>query len=193
MREYRGTLTEPGKNSPYRDRSRGREPRSVPADEERRIPRRLADAAGQDRHGLAQLQHARPGHVPHPARHASPHGRQVVHLPDVRLHARRERFASSGSRIRSARWSSRTTGRCTTGISKQLGIYHPQQIEFARLNLTYTVMSKRKLLELVQGRPRDRLGRSAHADASAACAAAATRPRPCATSARRSAWRNTTA
>jgi glutaminyl-tRNA synthetase len=32
-----------------------------------------------------------------------------------------------------------------------LGIFHPQQIEFARLNLTYTVMSKRKLLELVQG------------------------------------------
>jgi glutaminyl-tRNA synthetase len=33
----------------------------------------------------------------------------------------------------------------------QLGIYHPRQIEFARLNLTYTVMSKRKLLELVKG------------------------------------------
>ena len=32
----------------------------------------------------------------------------------------------------------------------ELGIYHPQQIEFARLNLTYTVMSKRKLLELVK-------------------------------------------
>src|SRR4029077_12859721 len=32
----------------------------------------------------------------------------------------------------------------------QLGIYHPQQIEFARLSLTYTVMSKRKLLELVK-------------------------------------------
>ena len=30
-----------------------------------------------------------------------------------------------------------------------LGIYHPQQIEFARLNLTYTVMSKRRLLQLV--------------------------------------------
>jgi glutaminyl-tRNA synthetase len=30
-------------------------------------------------------------------------------------------------------------------------IHHPQQIEFARLNLTYTVMSKRKLLELVKG------------------------------------------
>ncbi len=33
----------------------------------------------------------------------------------------------------------------------QLGVHHPQQIEFARLNLSHTVMSKRKLLELVQG------------------------------------------
>ncbi|WCB46327.1 glutamine--tRNA ligase/YqeY domain fusion protein [Nitratidesulfovibrio vulgaris] len=32
-----------------------------------------------------------------------------------------------------------------------LGIYHPQQIEFARLNLTYTVLSKRKLIQLVEG------------------------------------------
>jgi glutaminyl-tRNA synthetase len=32
-----------------------------------------------------------------------------------------------------------------------LGIYHPQQIEFARLNLSYTIMSKRKLLTLVEG------------------------------------------
>jgi glutaminyl-tRNA synthetase len=32
----------------------------------------------------------------------------------------------------------------------ELGVYHPQQIEFARLNLTYTVMSKRRLLQLVQ-------------------------------------------
>ena len=32
----------------------------------------------------------------------------------------------------------------------ELDIYHPQQIEFARLNLTFTVMSKRKLLQLVK-------------------------------------------
>lgn len=32
----------------------------------------------------------------------------------------------------------------------ELDIYHPQQIEFARLNLSYTVMSKRKLLQLVK-------------------------------------------
>jgi glutaminyl-tRNA synthetase len=34
----------------------------------------------------------------------------------------------------------------------QLEVYHPQQIEFARLNLNHTVMSKRKLLELVKGK-----------------------------------------
>jgi len=34
---------------------------------------------------------------------------------------------------------------------ENLGIHHPQQIEFARLNLTHTVMSKRKLLQLVDG------------------------------------------
>ncbi|MCX7927254.1 MAG: glutamine--tRNA ligase/YqeY domain fusion protein [Candidatus Omnitrophica bacterium] len=35
-------------------------------------------------------------------------------------------------------------------ILDELGIYHPQQIEFARLNLSHTVLSKRKLLTLVQ-------------------------------------------
>jgi len=33
---------------------------------------------------------------------------------------------------------------------EQLGIHHPRQIEFARLNLNYTIMSKRKLLRLVE-------------------------------------------
>ena len=33
----------------------------------------------------------------------------------------------------------------------KLGIYHPRQIEFARLGLTYTVMSKRRFIELVNG------------------------------------------
>ena len=35
-------------------------------------------------------------------------------------------------------------------LIQEIGIYAPRQIEFARLNLSYTVMSKRKLLELVQ-------------------------------------------
>ncbi|MCJ7821669.1 MAG: glutamine--tRNA ligase, partial [Armatimonadetes bacterium] len=33
----------------------------------------------------------------------------------------------------------------------QLGIYHPRQIEFARMNMTHTVMSKRRFIELVEG------------------------------------------
>jgi len=37
-------------------------------------------------------------------------------------------------------------------ILDELGIHHPQQIEFARLNLSHTVLSKRKLLELVEGK-----------------------------------------
>ena len=36
-------------------------------------------------------------------------------------------------------------------ILDTLGVYHPRQIEFARLNLSYTVLSKRKLIELVAG------------------------------------------
>jgi glutaminyl-tRNA synthetase len=35
---------------------------------------------------------------------------------------------------------------------EQLGIYHPQQLEFDRLNITYTLLSKRKLLSLVQNK-----------------------------------------
>ena len=35
-------------------------------------------------------------------------------------------------------------------LIEQLGIHHPQQIEFDRLNLTYTLLSKRKLLQLVR-------------------------------------------
>ncbi len=35
-------------------------------------------------------------------------------------------------------------------VLDELKVYHPQQIEFARLNLTYTVLSKRKLVELVE-------------------------------------------
>ena len=42
------------------------------------------------------------------------------------------------------------TGRCTTGSSSSSASIHPQQIEFDRLNLTYTLLSKRKLLQLVQ-------------------------------------------
>ncbi|GIS72434.1 MAG: hypothetical protein CM1200mP10_20110 [Candidatus Neomarinimicrobiota bacterium] len=34
-------------------------------------------------------------------------------------------------------------------VPRKIGVYHPQQIEFARLSLDYTVMSKRKLKQFV--------------------------------------------
>ena len=65
-----------GKSRPVRPHAQGR------------ISRRIEDPAGQGRHGVAQSQHARSGAVPDSAHGPSPHGRQVVHLSDVRLHAR---------------------------------------------------------------------------------------------------------
>ena len=106
-----------GQGEPLPQPLRGREPGPVRAHAGRRISRRLAHPARQDRHGVAQPEHARPGDVPHPARRASPHRRRVVHLPDVRLRARPVRFHRSASRTPSARWSSKTTARSTTGTS----------------------------------------------------------------------------
>ena len=49
---------------------------------------------------------------------------------------------------------------------EQLGIFPSQQIEFGRLNLTYTLLSKRKLLKLVNDGLSARMGRSKNAYAS---------------------------
>ena len=117
VREYRGTLTEPGRESPYRNRSVEENLDLFERMRAGEFPGRLAHPARQDRHGVAQPEHARSGDVPHPARRASPHRRQVVHLPDVRFRARPVATRSSASRIPSARWSSRITGRSTTGTS----------------------------------------------------------------------------
>ena len=68
------------------------EPRPVRAYEERRIPRRREGAAREDRHGPSEHALPRPDHVPHHPRRTPPHGRQVVHLPDVRLRPRTERL-----------------------------------------------------------------------------------------------------
>jgi len=74
IREHRGTFTEPGRDSPWRDRPARGEPRPVRADAEGRVRGRSAGVARQDRHGLSQHQPARPGVVPSPARRASAYG-----------------------------------------------------------------------------------------------------------------------
>ena len=84
IKAYRGTLTEPGKESPFRNRS---------VEENLDLFRRMK--AGEFPDGarvlrakiVAEHGHARHGHLPHRARDASSHGRQVVHLSDVRFRA----------------------------------------------------------------------------------------------------------
>ena len=74
IREYRGTLTEPGKNSPYRERSIRRESRPIRTHEGGEFPdgaRTLRQKSTWHR----QPQHARSGDVPDPSRNPSPHGR----------------------------------------------------------------------------------------------------------------------
>ena len=88
MRVNRGTLTEPGKNSPFRDRTRGRKPRPVPPHEGRRVSQWRARAARQDRHGVRQHQPARSDALPHRQGAASAHRHDLVDLSELRFRAR---------------------------------------------------------------------------------------------------------
>ncbi len=57
IREYRGTLTEPGKNSPYRDRTPEENFTVIPRDEGRKIPRWKQSSSCQDRYDIWKYQH----------------------------------------------------------------------------------------------------------------------------------------
>ena len=92
MREYRGTLTEPGRNSPYRDR---------PVEENLDLFQRMK--AGEFENGMRvlrakidmaspNLNMRDPGAVPNTPRIAPQDGRQVVHLSDLRFRSRPVRF-----------------------------------------------------------------------------------------------------
>ncbi len=149
VREYRGTLTEPGRNSPYRDRS---------ISENRDLFERMRAGEFPDgsRTLRAKIDMASPNlnlrdPVMYRILHASHHrtGDQWCIYPTYDFtHGQ----SDSIERI--------THSICTLEFEnhrplydwylRELGIYAPQQIEFARLNLTYTVMSKRRLLELVK-------------------------------------------
>ncbi len=149
IREYRGTLTEPGKNSPYRDRS---------IEENLDLFQRMKDGEFPDGSRVlrAKIDMASPN----------------VNLRDPImyriLHAEHPRTGDAWCIYPMYDWAHGqsdsiegiTHSICTLEFEnnrplydwfiEQLGIYAPQQIEFARLNLTYTLMSKRKLLRLVR-------------------------------------------
>ncbi|WP_434386002.1 glutamine--tRNA ligase/YqeY domain fusion protein [Melittangium boletus] len=151
MREHRGTLTEPGRDSPFRERS---------VEENLDLFRRMR--AGEFPDGArtlrAKIDMASPNFnlrdpVLYRIIHAH-HHRQGDTWCIYPMYDWAHGIEDSIERI--------THSLCTLEFENhrplydwfldQLGVYHPQQIEFSRLNLTYTVMSKRKLLELVQGK-----------------------------------------
>jgi glutaminyl-tRNA synthetase len=149
IREYRGTLTAPGKESPYRNRS---------VEENLALFERMKTGEFPDgtRVLRAKIDMAAPN----------------LNLRDpvmVRiLHATHHRTGDTWNIYPMYDWAhgqcdsieTITHSICTLEFEdhrplydwyiEQLEIFHPQQIEFARLNLTFTVMSKRRLLELVQ-------------------------------------------
>jgi glutaminyl-tRNA synthetase len=149
MRKYRGTLTEPGTPSPYRDRS---------VEENLELFQRMKAGEFPDgsRTLRAKIDMASPNlnlrdPVMYRILHAEHHrtGNQWCIYP---MYDFAHGQSDSVERI--------THSICTLEFEdhrplydwyvEQLGIYHPQQIEFDRLNITYTMMSKRKLLTLVQ-------------------------------------------
>ena len=75
MREYRGTLTEPGKESPFRNRSA----------ERREICGWRDGASGKDRYGFSEYESERPGALPDLSCGASQYRDEVVCLSDVRF------------------------------------------------------------------------------------------------------------
>ncbi len=149
IREYRGTLTEPGKDSPYRARS---------VEENLDLFQRMR--AGEFRDGSRTLR----------ARidMASPNLNMRDPVMVRILHATHHRTGDKWciyptydfAHGQSDSIEGITHSICTLEFEDhrplydwfldQLKIHHPQQIEFARLNLTHTVLSKRKLLQLVQ-------------------------------------------
>ncbi|MDP3296397.1 MAG: glutamine--tRNA ligase/YqeY domain fusion protein [Thermodesulfovibrionia bacterium] len=151
IREYRGTLIEPGKDSPYRNRS---------VEENLDLFERMR--AGEFPDGSRTLR----------AKIDMKSGNINMRDPVMYriLHAEHHRTGSKWyiypmydyAHCISDSIEKITHSICTLEFEDhrplydwfldELNIYHPQQIEFARLNLSYTVLSKRKLIELVEQR-----------------------------------------
>ena len=149
MREYRGTLTEPGKNSPYRDRS---------VDENLGLFQRMraGEFADGSRTLRAKIDMASPNinmrdpvmyRVLRSTHHRT--GDQWCIYPTYDFaHGQSDSIEGITHSICTLEFEDHRP--LYDWFLDQLNIHHPQQIEFARLNLTYTVLSKRKLLQLVR-------------------------------------------
>jgi glutaminyl-tRNA synthetase len=149
VRKQRGTLTEPGQESPYRNRSIGE---SLDLFERMR--------AGEFPDGFrtlrAKVDMASPNlnlrdPVMYRILHAEHHrtGNQWCIYPMYDFaHGQSDSIEGVTHSICTLEFEDHRP--LYDWYLDQLGVYHPQQIEFDRLNLTYTLLSKRKLLQLVQ-------------------------------------------
>ena len=148
IRAYRGTLTEPGTNSPFRDRT---------PEENLDLFRRMR--AGEFENG-ARVLRARIDMASGNINLRDPVLYRIVHASHPRTgdewciyptydfaHGQEDAIEGVTHSICTLEFENHRP--LYDWFCENLEIYHPQQIEFARLNLTYTVMSKRKLLQLV--------------------------------------------
>jgi glutaminyl-tRNA synthetase len=149
IREYRGTLTQPGRNSPYRDRS-------VEENLDLFARMRAGEFPDGSRTLRAKIDMAHPNlnmrdpvmyrilHVPHP--HVG--DKWCIYPTYDWAHGQCDSIEGITHSICTLEFENHRP--LYDWFLEQLGVFHPRQIEFARLNLTYTVLSKRKLLQLVQ-------------------------------------------
>ena len=150
IREHRGTLTEPGKESPYRNRSKEENldlferMRRGEFEEGAKVLRAKIDMAHPNMNMRDPVMY-RIKKAPHP-RTANT---WVIYPMYDWAHGLEDSIEGVTHSLCSLEYEDHRP--LYDWYLDQLPIHHPQQIEFARLNLTFTVMSKRKLLELVKG------------------------------------------
>ncbi|MDD4786442.1 MAG: glutamine--tRNA ligase/YqeY domain fusion protein, partial [Pirellulales bacterium] len=148
-RAYRGTLTRPGRNSPYRDRT---------VEENLDLFERMRAGEFPDgsRTLRAKIDMAHPNlNMRDPvmyrilrAEHHRTGDKWCIYPMYDFAHGQSDAIERITHSICTLEFENHRP--LYDWYLEALGIYRPQQIEFARLNLTYTVMSKRKLLALVQ-------------------------------------------
>jgi glutaminyl-tRNA synthetase len=150
IREYRGTLTEPGRDSPYRNRSVGENldlferMRAGEFEDGTRTLRARIDMAS----GNINMRDPVMYRILHASHHRTADRWCIYPMYDF-THCISDSIEGITHSICTLEFEDHRP--LYDWFLDELGIYHPRQIEFARLNLSYTVLSKRKLIELVEG------------------------------------------
>ncbi len=150
IREYRGTLTEPGKESPYRTRSIEenldlfQRMRAGEFENGAHVLRAKGDMAS----GNLNMRDSVMYRILRASHHRTGDKWCIYPMYDF-THGQSDSLEGITHSICTLEFEDHRP--LYNWYLDQLEIYHPQQIEFARLNLTYTVLSKRKLIELVNG------------------------------------------